>query len=116
MASNDKIQVYRAEAVTLSFTVRASDDAAAPAADITGWTLSFTVATEYNQAPPKSVTKAVAVTDGPNGRCTVTLTAAELNLTIGRYVYDLWRTDTGQERPLAVGIFDVLPSARVPTA
>lgn len=109
MASNDKISIYRAEAVVLNFTMT-------PVEDITGWTLALTVAAEYDQAPPKTITKAGVVTDGPAGKSSVTLTSAETNVTVGAYKYDLWRTDVGQERPLAVGVFNVLPSARIPTA
>jgi len=108
MPSDDKISIHRAEAVVLNFTM-------APVEDITGWTLAFTVASVYDSPPPKILTKAGAVTDGPAGKCSVSLTAAETNIAVGTKKYDLWRTDTGQERPLAVGVFNVLPSARIPT-
>jgi hypothetical protein len=115
MASDDKISIWRAEAVTLNFTVQQTDDLPSDPENITGWTLAFTVASMF-EALPKTLTKAGTVVDGPNGKCSVALTAAETNVAVGFYKYDLWRTDTGQERPLAVGVFNVLPSARIPTA
>lgn len=114
MAATDKITVYRAEAVTLNFTVRQSDDPNADVEDISGWTLSFTVSTDYNVSPPKTLTQSGTVTDGPTGKASVSLSTAELNIEIGSYRYDLWRTDSGEERPLAVGVFQVLGSARIP--
>ena len=116
MPANDKITVYRAEAVTFNFTVRKTDDPAAGLENIAGWTLAFTVASDYNVSPPKTLTKAGTVTDGPNGKASVSLTAAEMNVAIGSYRYDLWRTDSGQERALAVGVFQVLGCSRVPVS
>jgi len=115
MAADDKISIYRAEAVVLNFTVRQTDEPTAAVENITGWTLAFTVASVYDAQPPKILTKAGTVTDGPGGKCSVSLTAAETNVAVGTKKYDLWRTDTGAERPLAVGVFNVLPSARIPT-
>jgi hypothetical protein len=115
MASNDKISIWRAEAVTLNFNVQQTDDLPSDPENITGWTLAFTVAPIFD-SPTKTLTKAGTVTDGPNGKCSVALTATETNIAVGSYKYDLWRTDAGQERPLSVGVFNVLPSARIPTA
>lgn len=113
MASDDRVSIYRAEAALLNFTVRTEDREDAPLEVITGWALTFTVAADYDAAT-KLLTKAGTIVDGPNGKASVALTATEMNIAIGSYRYDLWRTDTGQQRPLAVGVFRVLGSARVP--
>ena len=115
MASDGKISIHRAEAVVLNFTIHTEDRDDAPPEDITGWTLAFTLAADVDLAV-KTLTKAGVIVDPPAGKASVALTATETNIAIGSYRYDFWRTDAGQERPLAVGVFKVLGSARVPVS
>lgn len=100
--------VYRGERVSVTFTMT-------PAESIAGWTLVFTVAAAFDQAPPKLLTVTPTIVDGPNGVLRVDLTAAQTaGLAVGHYAFDLWRTNPGSEEVLALGAFLVEPNVRVP--
>lgn len=106
MAGNDQISIYHGEDIQLDFTMN-------PVVDISGWTLSLNV--EGNPESPKLITKAGTVTDGPNGEFSVTLTDADTGaVAVGRYRYDVWRTDAGNERVIADGELVMKDSARFP--
>lgn len=102
MAGNDTITIYRGEDVDLDFTM-------SPVVNVSGWTIAFNV----KSASSILVTKAGSVTDGAAGEMQVSLSDAETDpLVPGTYLYDLWRTDAGAERALAVGNFVVKDVAR----
>ena len=98
MAGTDTITIFRGEDAALVFTM-------APVVDITGWTILFTI-------QDASVSVAAAVTDGPAGEFTVSLTDDHTEQRAGTYQYDAWRTDPGVERCLAVGELVIADVAR----
>ena len=98
MAGKDPIEIYQGEDVTLDFTMN-------PVIDITGWTLLLTVKGGF--------TAGGSVVSGPLGTFTVALTDDNTDSLIPRkYLYDVWRTDSGSERVLARGEFKVVSVAR----
>ncbi len=100
------IKVYRAEDITLSFTM-------VPPRDITGWVISFTVAKDYNN-PNKLFQVTATITSGPNGTFDVIITSAQLDINPGTFVYDLFRVNPGNNRILSVGEFILSADAREP--
>ena len=101
MAGTDTIIVYRGEDVDLDFTMN-------PVVDISGWTIVFTVEL------PTPITVACSITDGPSGTFQATIADTNLDaLRAGVYQYDAWRTDSGTERVLAEGDFEVRDVARI---
>jgi hypothetical protein len=91
---------FAGEDQSLRFTIY--DDAQA-AVNITGWTISWQLATAA--APGTAVvTKAATLTNPATGVCTVALAPADTTgLAAGNYVYTLRRTDTGYTQVLAWG-------------
>lgn len=74
--------------------------------DITGWAISFTVATALGAAASitKTVGAGITITDGPSGIITITLAKSDTqSLTAGGYVWDVTRTDSGSRVCLARG-------------
>lgn len=107
MAGNDTITIVQGEDVDLDFTMN-------PVEDVTGWTTAFNL---KGSSATRLVSKAGSIQDGPNGVIRVTLTDTETDvIPPGRYKYDLWKTDTGAERALALGDFVVQRPARDVTA
>lgn len=96
MAGSDLIEIYKGEDVVLPFTMD-------PVADVTGWTVVLTVKGEGF-----TISKTATVTDGPGGEFEFTLTDDDTDLLpTGQYRYDVWRTDAGAERVIAIGFFVV---------
>jgi len=100
------ITVYRGEDIVLHFTM-------SPRKDITGWVISFTVANGYNN-PTKLFQVTAIATNAPAGRFDVIITKEQLNIDPGNYVYDLFRTDPGNNRILSVGEFKIEKDVRNP--
>lgn len=97
MPGTDTIAVYLGEDVVLTFVMD-------PVEDVTGWTLLFTAKTKAGI----EVEANAVVTDGPAGEFTVDLADTDIeSLGVGRHNYDVWRTDAGSERVLAIGRFTV---------
>ena len=107
MAAKQEISIYRGEDIDLNFTM-------SPVADITGWTIVFTLAERLGN--PTKILNGISgtVTSGPDGTFTVSLTSAQTTITPGDYWYDVWRTDSGNKRVLAVGKFYVEDEVRIP--
>lgn len=101
------IKIFRGEDIVLHFTMD-------PVEDITGWTISFTVAKNYNTST--KVTQATAVlTSGPLGTFDVYLPKSVTEgIEPETYKYDVWRTNSGEERILSIGDFIVGADARIP--
>ena len=100
------IVVYRGEDITLDFTM-------SPSKDITGWVISMTISKAYN-SPNKIIQVTATLTNGPLGRFSCILTAAQLNISPGVYYYDVFRVNPGNLRILSVGEFEVKPDVRLP--
>jgi hypothetical protein len=105
VASTDTITIYRGEDVTLSFTMD-------PVVDITGWTLTFSVRNYAGVV----FTKTATVTSAVDGTFTIAVVDTDSDSLIpGTYLYDVWRTDEGSERVVAIGSFVVNKVARTTT-
>ena len=92
------ITIYEKEDAVLTFTM-------APVVNITGWTISFTVATDVTSSTAL-LTKTGAVTNGPSGIFTVTLTSTDTGTTLAgdtTYNWCVRRTDSGNVTLLALG-------------
>jgi hypothetical protein len=103
------ITLYRGEVRTLSLTL---------GVDITGYSLRFSVVSTLDSAT-KWVTKTtggggITVVDAATGHITISMDSADTqSVPAGGYFYDLWRSDAS-DRPLTVGKFRLLPTARFP--
>jgi hypothetical protein len=100
------INVYRGEDITLNFTMT-------PKVDITGWTISLTVAKAFDMNS-KVFQVTAGITNGPNGNFSVILPSALLNINPDKYAYDVFRTSPGNARILSVGNFIISADARNP--
>jgi hypothetical protein len=99
MASNDTIEIYAGEDVTLPFENNVA---------VTGWAILLSV----RSSSGVQLTKEAAITDGPAGFYQFVLDDSDTSLTPGTHLYDVWRTDAGSERVLAIGSFVVNAVAR----
>ena len=99
MSISSKIEFFRGEDILLKFSMT-------PVEDITGWTLSFKVADTIGGTV--QFTKTPTITDGPRGEFQVAIASADTSaLTVGRYVWDVRRTDSGSKTTLADGWIDL---------
>ena len=106
MATKTDISFHRGEDITLRVTVTG--------VDISGWSLQFALARGYGQDTEflkATGGSGIDITDGQAGEFEVTIedtdTAA---LYTGGYVWDLKRTDAGQEAVLAYGNLNLKPN------
>jgi hypothetical protein len=91
--------MHRGEDVTLHFQM-------APPADVTGWTISLKAVPALGGSV--QFTKSATIVDGPRGKFKFTLASADTSsLTVGRYSYDVRRTDSGSKATLADGVLDL---------
>lgn len=91
--------LHRGEDMTLHFRM-------APPMDITGWTISLKTVPALGGAV--QFTKSAAIVDGPRGKFRFTIANADTSsLTVGRYSYDVRRTDSGNKTTLADGVLDL---------
>lgn len=102
----------------LEFTIYGSDGVTPE--DITGWSLSWLLKKRPTDADAaaiisKSTVSGIAITDGPNGLCTVTIQDDDTDGTVraGTYWHELKRTDAGFETPLCENAFELLQSAHI---
>jgi len=107
MAIKTKISFFRGEDIILTVTV--TDE------NIAGWSLSFSVAKGYGQTAAFTKTTAalggIVRTDEANGEFEVTITDTDTDsLATGNYVWDVKRTDAGQEVVLAYGQLSLKPN------
>lgn len=108
MATTQTISIYRGEVITLDFAM-----SPVPEGGIDGWTLAFTVARSRNSAV-KLIEKVPGVVDAMAGTFRVILDAVDSEgIHPGAYYFDVWRTDEGEERVLALGPFEVRAVARI---
>lgn len=98
--------VYRGQDLTIEFTGTVAED-------ITGWTLLFSVSTMPGTSPVFS--EACVITDAAAGEFQVQLSAANTeSINIGRYYWDIWRTDNGSADPIASGNLAVVNGVNFP--
>jgi hypothetical protein len=100
MSITSNLSFFRGEDITLQFQM------SPPNTDITGWTITFKIAT--NLGGTVQITKTATVLDGPRGVFQVSIANTDTaTLTVGRYVWDCRRTDTGNRATLADGYLDL---------
>jgi hypothetical protein len=89
--------IFQGEDVRLNFQLT-------PAQDVTSWTLTGTVRNSLGGASQFTYTP--VIDDGPRGQFHVSWTRAQTTgLAIGDYVWDVRRTDSGNNSVLAHGAF-----------
>lgn len=98
--------IYRGETIVLNFQLN-------PVVDITGATLVFTLTSDFN-VKTKLATLPCTVTDGVNGKFTVTLDNATLNMFPNTYAWDVWRTDGAFPKLAARGTFPLAGDSKLP--
>jgi hypothetical protein len=97
----DTIDIYRGEDVLLPFVLEDEN--------ITGWALLLSV----NYRGEVLFTKDGTVTAAEDGEFSFLIDAGDtLEIEARAYQYDVWRTDAGSERMLAIGAFTVAERAR----
>jgi hypothetical protein len=107
--------VYQGQTWVNTVTIYESETSATPDV-ITGWALEATFAPTNTGTTDSDLTKTVGsgitITDGANGVCTITLTAANTLEMDGEYEWALWVIDSGAEAPLSTGTLRMLETAR----
>jgi hypothetical protein len=86
-----------------------------PVGGIGSWALTFYLKKAYADLAAlvtRTSGAGIAVVDATAGVFTITLATADTDQTPGNYVYDVWRTDAGQETALAHGRFSIGPAVR----
>jgi hypothetical protein len=99
MSVTSNLTFFRGEDITLTFTMQ-------PPRDITGWSITFKLATTLGGTVQfaKSVGSGVTLTDAGRGVFQVSIASADTaSLAVGRYVWDVRRTDAGNKATLADG-------------
>jgi hypothetical protein len=84
--------------------------------DITLWSLTFTLKQKYGDPTPlinKTVGSGITKTDPTNGTFTVSIVGATdyalLTVSAGKYVFEIYRSDSGNNNMLTFGQVDILP-------
>ena len=104
MATTQEIGITRGESKALRFNMR-------PVVDITGWVLSFTIVKKLD-SPTKVTQQTGVIVSGPSGIFDILLPrSVTLLIDAGTYYFDVWRTNAGEENPVADGKFVVKGSA-----
>ena len=104
MATKTDISFFRGEDVTLAVTITGTI--------ITGWGLSCSIGKGYGQtvAFTKTVGTGIAITDGAGGKFEVSIADTDTDaLSSGKYVWDIKRSDAGQEVVLCYGELSLKP-------
>lgn len=106
VATHQNGQAWRGQDALVRFTV---------AADTTGWTLAYTAMRPGASAAAISVADGdISDTPGATSTVDVAIAAADLTIAPYRYRHELWRVDSGDTYPLAVGELVVRPSTVLP--
>jgi hypothetical protein len=101
MSVTSSLSFFRGEDVTVDFQMT-------PPADITGWTISFTLKDTLGGTTQSGFPLSATIVNGPTGRFRVAIASAlTTGLAVGRYVWDTRRTDSGNKTTLADGYLDL---------
>ena len=101
--------VTRGEARTFNGTHVTSASNSTPI-NITGWTMVFTVRLADRRV---LMSKTVSILSAGAGTYSFSLTGADTTITPGNYDADIWRTDSGSETIMALGVLTVNSDVRV---
>ncbi len=101
MSVTSSLSFFRGEDVTVDFQMT-------PPADVTGWTISFTLKDTLGGTTQTGFPLTAAIVDGPGGRFRVAIASGlTAGLAVGRYVWDARRIDAGNKTTLADGYLDL---------
>jgi len=109
MSRLTNIEFFAGEDIELEVTL-------SPAVNITTWTLTFTLKESLTAASAlvtKTVGSGITITDGANGIFVVSLPAASTNQTARKYVYDIWKTNSGGSAVLCNGQCNIKARVKV---
>lgn len=98
----------RGEAVTFNGTHQTSATNAT-AVDITNWTIKVMAKDNVGNTV---LDKTASVTSGPSGTYSFAVAKADTLLTPATYYFDVWRTDSGNEKLMGYGSFTITPDVR----
>jgi len=110
--SNVSESVRQGEDRSLVYTIT---DSAGAAQNVTGWTVQWKC--RHESSSSVALTKSASLTTPASGIVTVSLSASDTTaLSLGRYLIQLWRTDSGYATQLSEGVMEVRrPAALVGT-
>jgi hypothetical protein len=101
MSITSNLSWFRGEDITIDFTMT-------PVVDVTGWTISFTLKDTLGGNTQTGFPIAATIVDGSRGRFRVAIpSSATSSVAVGRYVWDVRRTDAGNRTTLADGYLDL---------
>jgi hypothetical protein len=101
MSVTSSLSFFRGEDVTVDFQMT-------PPADITGWTISYTLKDTLGGTTQNGFPLTATIVDGPGGRFRVAIASGlTAGLAVGRYVWDARRIDAGNKTTLADGYLDL---------
>lgn len=84
--------------------------------DVSGWTLMFTVKTDFNDLDAAALITVNVVfpnnSDSQNGICYLPLTSANTNIAVGEYFYDIKLIDTNFRETFMLGKLSIVPTIR----
>lgn len=103
VAQND-ITAYKGENLRITFSM-------SPAESIAGWTIVLSLKRTYDDTSVLFQVTATHTNDG-TGVYYFDVGPADFTQTVGRYVYDVQRTDTGSVGVLSIGAFVVRKEVR----
>ena len=109
MSELNHLECVAGEAYSVVFTLD-------PVENIAAWTFTFTVkeyVADSTAVITKTLASGIAITTAASGIFTLSLTTSDTNITAKKYVYDLWRTNSGSEASLSHGNFDVKDRVRI---
>jgi hypothetical protein len=102
MSITSNLTWFRGEDVTVAFVM------VPPYVDVTGWTIQLTLKDTLGGNTQNSFPITATVTDGPRGKFQFTIASGlTKGLAVGRYVWDVRRTDLGKKATLADGYLDL---------
>ncbi len=101
MSLTSSLSWFRGEDVTVDFQMT-------PPVDVTGWTIRFTLSDTLGGTAQSGFPLTASIVNGPAGRFRVAIASAlTASLAVGRYVWDVRRTDAGSKATLADGYLDL---------
>jgi hypothetical protein len=101
MSLTSSLSWFRGEDVTVDFQMT-------PPIDVSGWTIAFTLKDTLGGATQSGFPLAASIVNGPAGRFRVAVASGlTAGLVVGRYVWDVRRTDAGNRTTLADGYLDL---------
>jgi hypothetical protein len=106
--ATNSFEFRKGEDAEIDFTQRTGESDTDPVEDITGWTFSFKVKRTSADADPSVVTPTISIVTAAAGTYKVVISAADLALMDGDYVYSCWRTNSGAKACLSEGFFSVV--------